>query len=202
MNLCLLATGGQRYVETRGLEIPFPPLSGPRANVLIAVPSTYPNGGLDAFYLAGHAFSSDNPDRSSLVVLSDPSKRDDFLQASEIVQMRLPAKLVVLSACETNVGPIQGEEGISALSTAFLLAGARTVVSTLWPIEDQASFTLMKAFYGHLGAGEFIAQSMASEKRGFLSKWGPEVSPLTGPDLSYKVQGQKNLCARSADLIE
>jgi CHAT domain-containing protein len=130
-------------------------------------------------HLAVHAFSSDNPDRASLVVLSDPSNGDDgFLQASEIVQIRIPAKLVVLSACETNVGPIQGEEGISALSTAFLLAGARTVVSTLWPVEDQTSFTLMKAFYRHLGSGESIAESMAQAKRELLSKWGPNSLPI------------------------
>jgi CHAT domain-containing protein len=130
-------------------------------------------------HLAVHAFSSDNPDRSSLVVLSDPSNGEDgFVQASEIVQMRLPAKLVVLSACETDVGPILGQEGISALSTAFLLAGARTVVSTLWPIEDQPSLILMRAFYRHLGAGESAAESMAKAKRDLLSKYGTKSLPI------------------------
>jgi CHAT domain-containing protein len=130
-------------------------------------------------HLAVHAFSSDNPDRASLVLLSDPSNGEDgFLQASEIVQMRIPAKLVVLSACDTNVGPIQGEEGISALSTAFLLAGARTVVSTLWPIEDQTSFALMQSFYRHLGAGESSADSLAEAKRDLLAKYGANSPPI------------------------
>ncbi|MGI9074889.1 MAG: CHAT domain-containing protein [Bryobacteraceae bacterium] len=130
-------------------------------------------------HLAVHAFSSDNPDRASLVILSDPSSDEDgFVQASEIVQMRLPAKLIVLSACETDVGPIQGEEGISALSTAFLLAGVRTVVSTLWPIEDQTSLILMKAFYRHLGNGESPADSMATAKRDLLSKYGAKSLPI------------------------
>lgn len=130
-------------------------------------------------HLAVHAFSSDNPDRASLVVLSDPPNGEDgFVQASEIVQMRLPARLVVLSACETDVGPIQGEEGISALSTAFLLAGARTVVSTLWPIDDQTSFVLMQAFYRHLGTGESSADSLAEAKRDLLANYGANSLPI------------------------
>jgi CHAT domain-containing protein len=130
-------------------------------------------------HLAVHAFSSANPDRASLVVLRDPSHGEDgFIQASEIVQMRIPAKLVVLSACETQVGPIQGEEGVSALSTAFLLAGARTVVSTLWPIDDQAALLLMQAFYRHLGRGEPPADSMATAKRELLAKYGSKSSPV------------------------
>jgi CHAT domain-containing protein len=130
-------------------------------------------------HLAVHAFSSDNPDRASLVVLSDPSNGEDgFIQASEIVQMRVPARLVVLSACETDVGPIQGEEGISALSTAFLLAGARTVVSTLWPIEDEPALVLMKRFYEHLGRNETAAEAMADAKRDLLSKYGERSLPI------------------------
>ncbi len=130
-------------------------------------------------HLAVHAFSSDNPDRASLVVLSDPSNGEDgFVQASEIVQMRLPARLVVLSACETDVGPVQGEEGISTLSTAFLLAGARTVVSTLWPIEDEPALVLMKRFYEHLGHNETTAEAMAGAKRDLLSKYGERSLPI------------------------
>jgi CHAT domain-containing protein len=130
-------------------------------------------------HLAVHAFSSDNPDRAALVVLSDPSAGEDgFVEASEILQMRLPAKLVVLSACDTNVGPIEGEEGVSALSTAFLLAGGRTVVSTLWAIEDVPSLILMKAFYKHLGTGDSVADSMAEAKRDVLSKFGSQTLPI------------------------
>lgn len=130
-------------------------------------------------HLAVHAFSSDNPDRSSLVVLSDKANSEDgFLQASEILQMRIPSKLVVLSACDTNVGPVQGEAGISALSTAFLLAGARTVVSTLWPIEDQTSFALMKAFYVRAARGASGAEALTNAKRELLSTYGHDSLPV------------------------
>ena len=92
-------------------------------------------------HLAVHGFSSTaDPDHAALVLLSDPSSGEDgFLQASEVVQLRLNADLVILSACDTAVGPVQGEEGIAALSRAFLLAGAKAVVSTLWSIDDTYS---------------------------------------------------------------
>src|SRR5206468_12078482 len=107
-------------------------------------------------HLAVHGFASTaHPDRAALVLLSDPSVGEDgFLQASEIVQLRLNADLVILSACDTAVGPVQGEEGIATLSRAFLLAGARNVVSTLWSVDDTFSTFLMQQFYKHLAAGE------------------------------------------------
>lgn len=135
--------------------------------------------GYDYVHLAVHAISSDDPDRSALVVMSDPARGEDgFVQASEIVQMRLRTTLVVLSGCDTNVGPIEGEEGISALSTAFILAGAKTVVSTVWPVEDRSSLALMTAFYRHLGAGESVSDAMSAAKRDVLSKFGPNSPPL------------------------
>jgi len=59
---------------------------------------------------------------------SDAAAGDDgILQANEVVQLNINADLVVLSACDTAVGRLQGQEGIANLSHAFLLAGAKTV---------------------------------------------------------------------------
>src|SRR5204863_1229944 len=120
------------------------------------------------------AFASrTDPDSSALVLLSDPSAGEDgFLQASEIVQLRLNAELVILSACDTAVGPVQGEEGIATLSRAFLLAGAKTVVSTLWSVDDTFSTFLMKQFYEQLAAGEPAAYALTIAKRDMLRKFG------------------------------
>ena len=72
-------------------------------------------------HLAVHGFADSTfPDRAALVLLSDPAAGEDgFLQASEIVQLRFDADLVVLSACDTAVGPLQGQEGIANLSTSI-----------------------------------------------------------------------------------
>src|SRR5207253_6484938 len=103
----------------------------------------------------------------------DPASGEDgFLQASEIVQLHINANLVVLSACDTAVGPVQGEEGVAALSRAFLLAGARGVVSTLWSIDDTYSLVLMRHFYKHLTAQEPAAYALAEAKRETIRQFG------------------------------
>jgi CHAT domain-containing protein len=130
-------------------------------------------------HLAVHAIANEtHPDRAALVLLSDPSHDEDgFLEASEIVQLRLHAELVVLSACNTAVGPLEGEEGVATLSRAFLLAGARTVVSTLWSVEDESTLYLMKSFYAELNRGRGTADALATAKRNMVRKFGTNAVP-------------------------
>jgi CHAT domain-containing protein len=130
-------------------------------------------------HLAVHGFADPTfPDRAALVLLSDRSAGEDgFLQASEIVQLRFDADLVILSACDTAVGPLQGQEGIANLSKAFLLAGARAVVSTLWQIDDSSSLFLMKRFYAHLLEKRSPASALTAAKRDMLRTFGQKAVP-------------------------
>ncbi|MDP9120078.1 MAG: CHAT domain-containing protein [Acidobacteriota bacterium] len=73
--------------------------------------------------------------------------RPGFLQASEIAGLDLEASLVVLSACKTALGPETKGEGLMGLARAFLHAGARRVIVSLWNVEDESSATLMTHFY-------------------------------------------------------
>jgi len=126
-------------------------------------------------HLAVHAIANKtSPDRAAFVLLSDPQHGEDgSLYPSEIVQLPLDADLVVLSACETAVGPIEGEEGISTLARAFLLAGTRTVVSTLWTIDDDSTLYLMKVFYAELARKKSVPEALRVAKRSMLKKFGP-----------------------------
>lgn len=72
---------------------------------------------------------------------------EGFLGAHEIDRLRLPADLVVLSGCETALGREIRGEGLVGLTRAFLHAGARRVVVSLWPVQDQATAELMRRFY-------------------------------------------------------
>ena len=130
-------------------------------------------------HLAVHGFADTTfPERAALVLLSDrPAGEDGFLQASEVVQLRFDADLIVLSACDTAVGPLQGQEGIANLSRAFLLAGARTVVSTLWQVDDSSSLFLMKRFYAHLSEKRSPASALTAAKRDMLRTFGRKAIP-------------------------
>jgi CHAT domain-containing protein len=131
-------------------------------------------------HLALHAFADPTfPDRAALVLLSDPAADEDgFLEASEVAQLRLNADLAVLSACDTAVGPLMGQEGIANLSRAFLLAGARTVVSTLWEVDDSSSLFLMRRFYAHMAAHQSPAMALTAAKRDMLRTFGRNTPPV------------------------
>ena len=105
----------------------------------------------DVIHLALHGYADlDYPERSALIFAPDPNGGEDgLLQVREIRDMHLKAKLVTLSACDTGVGPV-GEAGVDNLVNAFIAAGADTVVSTLWELDDSTTAHLMTDFYGQL----------------------------------------------------
>jgi CHAT domain-containing protein/tetratricopeptide (TPR) repeat protein len=73
--------------------------------------------------------------------------RDGLLQLHDIYGLRLNADLVVLSACQTGLGKELSGEGFVGLTQGFLYAGSRSVVASLWPVEDDTAATLMTNFY-------------------------------------------------------
>jgi CHAT domain-containing protein len=92
--------------------------------------------------------------RSALLLAPDGTGEEDgFLQVSEIYGLRMDADLVVLSACQTARGILQRGEGVFGLSRIFFHAGARAVLSTLWPVSDKPSAVFMKKFYRYLVEG-------------------------------------------------
>ncbi|HZP49417.1 MAG TPA: CHAT domain-containing protein [Vicinamibacterales bacterium] len=119
---------------------------------------------------------STHPELSGLVLsLYDDRGRpqDGFLRLHDIYNLELNAALVVLSACETALGPAINGEGLIGLARGFMYAGAPRVVASLWNVEDQATATLMKRFYadmmadGHTPAAALRAAqiSMWKERR-------------------------------------
>ena len=109
-----------------------------------------------------------------MIFRPDPPQDDGLLEPREILALHLNADLVVLSACDTAVGHLQGEEGIENLARAFLIAGSESVVSTLWPIDDTYSLFLMKHFYTHLRDGATEAQALRLSQMDLLNKFGKD----------------------------
>ena len=105
-------------------------------------------------HFATHAFAdAQDPELSALVLSryrADGSPRDGVLRLHDLEQLRLDADLVVLSGCETALGRAIHGEGLVGLSYGFLVAGARTVVASLWQVPDTATAVLMREFYRQL----------------------------------------------------
>jgi CHAT domain-containing protein len=117
-------------------------------------------------HLACHAFSDDrNPLRSSLFLSPGPDSREDgYLQVSEMYGLRTKADLIVLSGCQTGRGKIVEYGGNLGLPRAFLFVGARSVLSTLWPISDESGSVFMRYFYDAYFRSEGKAKALQAAK--------------------------------------
>lgn len=104
-------------------------------------------------HLATHGFAYADPlrERESFVALAPDESHDGLLTVGEIEEMpgRIAADLVVLSACQTGLGSTRLSEGTIGLPRALLGAGARTVLVSLWSVNDEATELLMQRFYHH-----------------------------------------------------
>ena len=115
--------------------------------------------GPSIIHLACHGWVNDRfPLESALALTINPSfeegEENGILQAWEIFDnLRINADLVVLSACETGLGKVQGVEGLTGLTRAFQFAGARSIIASYWKVEDQSTSLLMTRFYGYLKKG-------------------------------------------------
>lgn len=106
---------------------------------------------VDVLHVATHARQhGERPDLSSVVLsLVDDagSPVDGYLRLHEVVGMSLRGQTVVLSACQTVIGPNLRGDGLQGLARAFIQAGAGAVVASLWDVDDRATMVLMRHFY-------------------------------------------------------
>lgn len=97
---------------------------------------------------------------------------DGILTAYEISNMYLPnTKLVVLSACQTGLGDIQGTEGVYGLQRAFKITGARNLVMSLWDVDDAAGAEFMQEFYQNLFNNRSIADAFSTAQQVMKTKY-------------------------------
>jgi CHAT domain-containing protein len=102
-------------------------------------------------HLSTHGFlNSVHPELSGVVfslVNERGESQEGFLRSHELFNLKLPAEVVVLSACQTGLGKnIRGEGGVS-LTRGFMYAGAPRVVVSLWAVSDWGTTELMRRFY-------------------------------------------------------
>ncbi|MGQ0539554.1 MAG: CHAT domain-containing protein, partial [Gemmatimonadaceae bacterium] len=182
-SLNLLAVGGpdpdRRLAVARELDAirsawrgrPFTRLEGAGANEA-AVRDSLPTAGI--LHFAAHAEpNAVSPDRA-VIQLADGPGEDGRLHAFELPALGANGVLVVLSACESGTGRTLQGEGPLSIGRAFLRAGARQVMVTLWPVGEQ-SIAVIEDFYQNLARGESAAAALRAAK---LAAWRRGLDPL------------------------
>lgn len=116
----------------------------------------------DFIHIAAHAlFRADHP------LFSNIELANGRLEAQNVLQLQLQARLVCLSACETGRGLLRGGEYLG-LAHTFLLAGAGNVLATHWAIDDAATAQFMGIFYQNLSQGMPLATALCAAQRAIL----------------------------------
>ncbi len=116
----------------------------------------------DVIHLAAHGVYNPYNPLFSAIHLTGDEQEDGRLEVNEIYGLDLTENtdLVVLSACETNVGSPSAGDEIVGMTRAFMFAGTPTVISSLWNVDDEATGLLMEQFYGYLQAGMGKAEAL------------------------------------------
>lgn len=126
--------------------------------------------------------------------LSPDSTQDGLITAREVSSMNLGGtQLVVLSACETGSGSVETGQGVYGMRRAFLIAGAETLVTSLWRVADQETSQLMERYYQNLKTGQGRAAAMQQAAQWMRQKqphpyyWAPFI--VAGRDTPLRAAG-------------
>lgn len=123
-------------------------------------------------HLAMHGMPNSRDGRLSKLTFARSGSgglEDGELHDYELRNLDLNCELVVLSACETGVGNYRKGAGVMSLGRSFLASGAKSIVHTLWKVEDQASGDLIKGFYSMLESGHSSGEALHLAKREFFA---------------------------------
>lgn len=139
----------------------------------------------------GEIVLAPNPIRSSPI----PTEEDFLLTMTDVLNVKIRAKLVVLSCCHSGRGEVKAE-GVVGIARAFLGAGARSVLVSLWAIDDEATLEFMKSFYKFLVEGRSASDALnrtmnymrESEQFSELRLWAPFI--LIGDDVTLNLAGR------------
>ena len=134
---------------------------------------------------SGEIALTPDPKRASRI----PTKEDYILTIADVMNVKMRAQLVVLSCCHSGRGEIKAE-GVVGIARAFMGAGARSVLVSLWAIDDEATMEFMRSFYHHLVKGRSASESLnvamkslrESNKYSDVKYWAPFV--LIGDDIT------------------
>ena len=181
----------RKEVEMIGRRLKILPLTGKNATKR-AVLERITSVALIHFAAHGRCETGEIALAPNLERTSQTPKEEDFILTIPDVQaVQLKARLVVLSCCHSGKGEIKSE-GVVGMARSFLFAGARSVLVSLWAIDDKATLLFMDCFYQHLVEGKHASVALhqamkslrESEDYGYEKYWAPFV--LIGDDVTLE----------------
>ena len=161
-------------------------ISGLKGNILrdaTATKSKFVDGAnhYDILHLATHAVMDvGNPSQSFIAFYPQDSTQPDSykLYLNELYSLNLDStRLMLLSACETGVGKLVDGEGVMSLSRGVLYAGCPSVVTTLWPANDQSTAYIINHFYKYMDAGYDLTNALRLSKLDFIKNYPRQKNP-------------------------
>ncbi|MEM8891429.1 MAG: CHAT domain-containing protein [Bacteroidota bacterium] len=123
-------------------------------------------------HISSHAMVPEKKQRDAFIALSqsEDGAYDDSLMIEELYSQRLKAEMVVLSACETGLGELAEGEGVLSLGRAFTYAGARSLIMSLWEVNDESTAEIMTDFYKYLAEGDAKSTALRKAKLAYIEK--------------------------------
>jgi CHAT domain-containing protein/Tfp pilus assembly protein PilF len=123
-------------------------------------------------HISSHARINDLNPLFSQIAFSSPrdSLSDGVITLAELFDLKLSANMIVLSACETGIGKLYRGEGIASQARGFAYAGARSIVTTLWSVNDAATAEIMPLFYEELQEAKTKDLALRDAKRRYLTQ--------------------------------
>lgn len=126
-------------------------------------------------HFATHGWLDREASRHLALYLAAPpgEVRGELLSCDDVLRWRLAAEAVVLAACQSGQGELLRGEGLVGMTRAFLHAGARSLLVSLWNVPDRQTAELMDMVYGHLAAGRTVPDALRLAKLAFIGSERP-----------------------------
>ena len=150
-------------------------------------------GSVALVHIAAHG----SMETGEIALAPNPSETDFIMTMKDVLRAKIRARLVVLSCCHSAHGKIKAEGVVGIARWHFMGAGARSVLVSLWAIDDKATLEFMKNFYQHLVEGKSASKALnqtmncmrESEEFSDVKHWAPFV--LIGDDVKLEFGGSE-----------
>ncbi|HEX9251600.1 MAG TPA: CHAT domain-containing protein, partial [Ignavibacteriaceae bacterium] len=151
-------------------------------------------------HLSTHSFLLKN---QPLIIFSQngDTKEDGFLETGEILKLKLKSDLVVLSSCRSGLGSVDNAEGVLGMQKSFFEAGAKSVVVSLWDVNDKYTSLFMQSFYNFLSEGFDKSESLQKAKLFFKKNYSSNPYYWSAFVLSGDISNIQNIKSVSNNYI-